>query len=332
MTKQIPWELLVLEAVQMGGVVVFLEDTETLGGNQLLKELQSQFSGEVPFVRRQIQDLLSGKFETKAQDLVFFQATQHEMVWPLNSILQGQRVLLWDHGDYHGKAPFDFVWTSFSQKVWQQMLGQLKNRWPQATKIEDLALAHQTPCLFLDRDDVVVKNVPYNKEPEKVELMPGIIELISRAHRQGYWVALVTNQSGLGRGLINWREYQQVHQRTLQLLAEAGCWLDECVWSGYIDQDGVWQGRLLAGQRKPRTGMFQLVNQKLKVDMARSVMVGDSASDIIAAYGAGVAQRYLFCSEKWEKEIQKLEKLQDAENSKLQMSYHKIQNFSEIVL
>ncbi len=67
---------------------------------------------------------------------------------------------------------------------------------------------------------MVVKNVPYNTDPKKVELTPGIELLISAAHAKGYWVAVVTNQSGLGRGWISWGEYQDVHQKMLQLLAD----------------------------------------------------------------------------------------------------------------
>jgi len=171
--------------------------------------------------------------------------------------------------------------------------------------------------------------VPYNKNPDLVELMPGITDLINRAHVAGYWVALVTNQSGLGRGWITWDEYQKVHQQMLRLLAAQGSWLDECVWAGFYEKEPAPAGMQFAGLRKPRGGMFQQVQDKLKVNLGASVMVGDSATDLIAAHGMGLKKLYLFNSEKIAEEKSKISEFQKYEPL---LQYSVITNFSEVLI
>lgn len=310
MKQNIRWEKLILETVQMGGTLVFLNDAVPVDFSKWLQPLQIHFLGDIPFVKRRAQDLLTGSFETKAQDLIFFFPEQSSLVESLNSVLQGQRILIGENQTEAIDHLIDFVWASCDLQVWISTFTELKSIWDQRPQLSKLVDSHMAPCLFLDRDDVVVKNIPYNKDPDKVQLLPGIESLIGKAHEGGYWVALVTNQSGLGRGLITWAEYQKVHQKTLQLLAEKGCWLDESAWAGYIENTEGQRGGLLASQRKPRVGMFQAVNAKLRVNMKDSMMVGDSATDLIAAFGAGVRNLYLLSSDKLEKENQKLQSYQ----------------------
>lgn len=306
MKQNIHWEKLILETVQMGGALIFLNDAAPDDFVKWLQPIQNQFLGEVPFVKRCAQDFLTGYFETKPQDLIFFFPEQCDLIGALDPVLQGQRILLGEGKGSVGELPFDFEWFSCDLHSWNNVFSDLKASWAALPQLSKLADSHKAPCLFLDRDDVVVKNIPYNKDPQKVQLLSGIENLIGTAHKLGYWVAMVTNQSGLGRGLITWAEYQKVHQKTLQLLAEKGCWLDESVWAGYIENADGQFGGLLASQRKPRVGMFQMVNAKLRVNMRDSVMVGDSATDLIAAFGAGVRNLFLLSSDKLEKETKKL--------------------------
>lgn len=329
MKQSIRWEKLILETVQMGGTLVFLNDAAPVDFSKWLQPLQAHFLGEIPFVKRHAQDLLTGLFETKSQDLVFFFSEQSSLVESLNSVLQGQRVLIGESKNGAMDHLIDFAWSSCDLQAWNSTFTELKFLWDIRPQLSKLVDSHTAPCLFLDRDDVVVKNIPYNKDPDKVQLLPGIESLITKAHACGYWVALVTNQSGLGRGLITWAEYQKVHQKTLQLLAEKGCWLDESVWAGYIENAEGQYGGLLASQRKPRVGMFQTVNAKLRVNMKDSVMVGDSATDLIAAFGAGIRNLYLLSSDKFEKENKKLLGYQRQYPDFL---YHVAPNLADVVL
>lgn len=314
------------DTVRMGGNLIFLIDN---GPENILDWLNPVSSdGRVPFARRKLQDLSTGFFSTRPEDLILFFSDQEQYLNQLRARVQGQRLLLGKDTQVPIDQDFDYVWPSCFlndwKRVWIQVTQELEKSPGQ--RLRDSSGA---PCLFLDRDDVIVKNIPYNKDPDKVELVPGIEKLIQRAHQIGFWVAMVTNQSGIGRGWISWLEYKMVHQKTLELLAAKGCWLDECVWATYIEGSDLYSGRVLAGLRKPRNGMFQIVNSKLNVDFPKSVMVGDSATDLIAAQNAGIKHLYLLESEKVEAEKRVLEEFN---LKKVELRYSILKNLEEVQL
>ncbi|MGZ3771178.1 MAG: D-glycero-alpha-D-manno-heptose-1,7-bisphosphate 7-phosphatase [Bdellovibrio sp.] len=326
-TKQ--WGTLIHETVQLGGKLVFLIEDAPSDLDEWLKPLDEKFRFEIPIVKRHLNDLLHKKFITGPEDLIFIFESQKAHLVFLNAVLQGQRVLISDSKSDIKLENADFLWSHCDLPKWSQMVAELHLNWQKLTKLIDIQSANENPCLFLDRDDVVIKNIPYNNNPEKVELIPGVENLISKAHDKGYWVALVTNQSGLGRGLITWDEYQKVHQRMLELLAQKGCWIDESVWAAYIEDKAVPYGRLYASLRKPRPGMFQMVNYKLQVHMQKSLMVGDSASDLIAAFNAGVGKLYLYRSEKMDQE--KRELFRYSKNNP-EFHFEVLSDFSEVIV
>ncbi|UOF01240.1 D-glycero-alpha-D-manno-heptose-1,7-bisphosphate 7-phosphatase [Bdellovibrio reynosensis] len=303
------WETLILQTTQIGGSLVFISDKAPSFQGGWIQALTENCHGMVPFVVRSKEQLCRRAFQTKSQDLVIFFESQQTLIEELNPFVQGQRWVIAQSDKMDKVLHTDYIWTSASLNEWKHLVSNLSAKWNQVQPLQEFASSSQAPCLFLDRDDVVVKNVPYNKDPEKVELFPGITELINKAHQLGYWVAVVTNQSGLGRGWITWPEYQAVHQRILKLLAEQGCWIDEWVWAAFYE-GGVPAGERMASLRKPRNGMFQLVEEKLRPNLSRSIMVGDSASDLIAAYASGVKGLYLLSSAKLDQEKAELAKFQ----------------------
>ncbi|UYL08935.1 HAD-IIIA family hydrolase [Bdellovibrio sp. SKB1291214] len=319
------WAQLVADTVRMGGVLVFIKDQAPQDFPEWLQSLNDSFGMKIPISVRNKSDFATGRFHTGAHDLIFFFQGQESVLAALDSHVQGQRV--WISSQPQNLNIIDYNWHVGDLAAWTSFWSTLASQFDALVENWTTSEMDHAPCLFLDRDDVVVKNVPYNKDPEQVELIPEIVQLIRQAHEHGYWVALVTNQSGIGRGRISWQEYKKVHQRMLKLLSEQGAWIDDCVWSSFIENEGVPEGRLLAGLRKPRAGMFQLVKEKLKVDMAKSIMVGDSATDLIAAYSAGVGSCYLFKSVKFDQERETLEKFR-AGNSKF--SYQAILAASDI--
>lgn len=301
--SQHPMVELVLHTAQMGGSLVIVSEAGQTQARDFLNAAVNTLSGEVAMVLRRAEDLLTRKFETQAEDMVVFLSASGKLLLDLDPVLAGQRVLL---GAECQRPSLDFVFPEVNLIQWGLILSEVAKALAAAGPVAGFAGQEEAPCLFLDRDDVIVHNVPYNKDPAQVVLMDGVVKLINAAHARGYWVGLVTNQSGLGRGWISWAEYRAVHQQMLRLLAQQGAWLDDCEWSAFIDEAGTVQGRLLAGLRKPRNGMFLKVHQKLRVRMSDSVMVGDSASDLFAAYAAGVRRLYLLKSGKSDKELRKL--------------------------
>lgn len=317
------WERLIADTVQLGGVLIFLKDQAPDDLQQWLEPLRFVCAYDVPVVIRSVHDLELGKFKSRSEDLIFFFDEQVVHIKSLNSILQGQRILL-SMREIHG---VDFVWAQASLDSWKKTIQGLENYLQSANPLL-ASVDAETPCLFLDRDDVVIRNIPYNGDASKVELTLGSAKMINEAHKRGYWVALVTNQSGLGRGRISWSEYKQVHQRMLELLAEQNSWLDECVWASYIENEVSPEGRLFASLRKPRAGMFQMVQEKLRVKMSRSLMVGDSATDLMAAHAAGVGSLYLLRSDKFLKEEASLIAYQ---KEHADLKFHTLQSLEDLI-
>lgn len=149
------------------------------------------------------------------------------------------------------------------------------------------------PALFLDRDGTVIRLVPYVKDPRHVELSSGIVELLRWARQAGYLIIGVTNQSGIGRGYYTWREYDQIQERMSQLLSDQGVAMDGMCAAGYYSESSLAIGHLGSELRKPNPGMLIWAAQRWGVDLASSVMVGDSQVDLEAGQNAGCQRSFL---------------------------------------
>ncbi|MEN0058782.1 MAG: HAD-IIIA family hydrolase, partial [Bdellovibrio sp.] len=309
-----------------GGRLVFLSDDKPTHFQSWLQIVQTNQSENVSWAVLSRQDVLTRRWQTTEWDLLVLFAEQESLVLELNFQLLGQRLLIGGGASLSDPSLYDFFFAVTDLSIWTEFWQSFH------VKRQEMGFqgVGQTPALFLDRDDVLVKNVPYNKEADRVELMPGASELVARAHADSYWVVMVSNQSGLGRGRIAWSEYQQVHQQMLRLLAQEKCWLDECLWASYIDSESsAAQGPLLPSWRKPRPGLFQQAYRKLQMSMAESVMVGDSASDLIAAFQAGVGHLYLLKTEKGDQEIQIL---QEYRLQHSQLSFQVVSHLDQVKL
>jgi D-glycero-D-manno-heptose 1,7-bisphosphate phosphatase len=141
------------------------------------------------------------------------------------------------------------------------------------------------PALFLDRDGTLVDDPGYLSDPDALRLFPDVGPALRRFEEAGYALVLVTNQSGVGRGYFGWDAYDRVAERLRERLAAEGALLDaECV-CGHAPEDGA-----TCGWRKPAPGMILEAARLLDLDLSRSAMVGDSASDLAAADAAGVGR------------------------------------------
>jgi len=185
------------------------------------------------------------------------------------------------------------------------------------------------PCLFLDRDGVIVHDIPYNTDLAKVTLKPGIEQLFRKAHSLGYWIVIVSNQSGLGRGYFSWTEYRQVHQKICQLLAVHGEWVDLALCAPYYEGTEYKEAQARPHYRKPNIGMFEHAREELGVSFAASSMIGDSSTDLIPAFQCGVRKLYLMESEKQTGELEKLKEFQKTHSD---FKFQLIADFSKVSL
>ncbi len=150
-------------------------------------------------------------------------------------------------------------------------------------------LTEARPALFLDRDGVIVPDTGFLSDPDTVTLMPGAAALIAAANRKAVPVAVVTNQSGIDRGLFDWTVFAAVQQNIERLLALHGAAIDAlaaCPFhpdftDGYGAEHGAW--------RKPGPKMIRALADALNLDCARSWLIGDRPRDIEAARAAGLA-------------------------------------------
>ncbi|HEY1883382.1 MAG TPA: HAD family hydrolase [Candidatus Cybelea sp.] len=133
------------------------------------------------------------------------------------------------------------------------------------------------PCAVLfDRDETIVVDVPFNGDPERVEPAPEARALLDRLRAAGLPLAVVSNQSGVGRGLLTSEAVDAVNRRVNELLGPfAGFFV-----CPHAPEDGC-------DCRKPKPKLILDAARALGVDPACCVVVGDRASDVEAARSAG---------------------------------------------
>ena len=141
------------------------------------------------------------------------------------------------------------------------------------------------PALFLDRDGTLIENVDYLADPERVHVYPGSTAMLAAFREAGYALVMVTNQSGVGRGLLTWDQYDAVAKRVRDTLAADGVFLDLEVSCGHGPVEGA-----TCGWRKPAPGMFLEAIRDLAIPTEGSLVVGDRLSDLEAGQAAGLAR------------------------------------------
>ena len=131
-------------------------------------------------------------------------------------------------------------------------------------------------AVLFDRDGTLVRDVPYNGRPDLVEPMPGAAAATARLRQAGMRLGVVTNQSGIGRGIITAGQAGAVNERVEELLGPFGSWA--------VCPHGPDEG---CGCRKPAPRLIQQAAADLGVDPADCVVIGDIGADAGAAYAAG---------------------------------------------
>jgi D-glycero-D-manno-heptose 1,7-bisphosphate phosphatase len=131
---------------------------------------------------------------------------------------------------------------------------------------------------FLDRDGTIIREVHYLADPALVELLPGAAAAIRDLAAGGFAIVVVTNQSGIARGLYGADRFFEVQRRVDELLGEEGVVLDavhHC--PHHPDFTGP------CDCRKPGLGMYRAAARRLHLDLAASIYVGDRMSDALPA-------------------------------------------------
>jgi D-glycero-D-manno-heptose 1,7-bisphosphate phosphatase len=134
--------------------------------------------------------------------------------------------------------------------------------------------------VLLDRDGTLTVERGYVTEPEALHLVPGAGAAVKRLNALGVPVALVSNQSAVGRGLMTEAALSRVHERLRELLAAEGAALDGIYACLHAPEAGC-------ACRKPKTELLTRAASELGGDLARSFVVGDNATDVAAGRAVG---------------------------------------------
>ena len=144
-------------------------------------------------------------------------------------------------------------------------------------------------AVFLDRDGTLIDEKYYLSDPERVVLIPGTPAALSDLRDAGFALVVITNQSGIARGLYSEDEYHAVAKRLDDLLAAAGSPVDATMYCPHHPDSGH-----ACDCRKPATGMYRQAAAELGLALANSYYVGDKVSDVKPALelgGVGVLVR-----------------------------------------
>jgi D-glycero-D-manno-heptose 1,7-bisphosphate phosphatase len=131
-------------------------------------------------------------------------------------------------------------------------------------------------AVLFDRDDTLVEDIPYNGDPDLVTPLPGARQALAAVRRAGLFTGVVTNQSGLARGLLTWEQVRAVNARVDRLLGPFDVW-EVCP---HAPED-------VCGCRKPAPGLVLRAAHALRVPPAECAVIGDIGCDVEAAAAAG---------------------------------------------
>lgn len=155
------------------------------------------------------------------------------------------------------------------------------------------------PAVFLDRDGTIIVDQHYPRDPEKVELTPHAIEGLRCLSEKGYPLFVVSNQSGVGRGIIKDSEFRAVHERVAELLRAAQIEIVEFGYCFHRPDDEC-------NCRKPRAGLVPKDFAGAPIDFARSFVIGDTEVDVGLGTTLG-ASPYLILTGKGRKTLESWE-------------------------
>jgi D,D-heptose 1,7-bisphosphate phosphatase len=142
-------------------------------------------------------------------------------------------------------------------------------------------------AIFLDRDDTLIEDPGYISRPEQVKLLKGVDKRLIELKSMGYKLVVISNQSGVARGLVSEKTLDEIHNRLKQLLAEKGAALDRIYYCPYHPNGVIKKYRKDSDWRKPKPGMLLTAASEMDIDLTQSWMIGNSIRDIEAGLKAG---------------------------------------------
>ena len=136
---------------------------------------------------------------------------------------------------------------------------------------------------ILDRDGTINEDsVDFVKSPSEWQPLPGALEAIARINHAGWHVVVVTNQSGLGRGLFDVSALNAMHAKMHEMLAAVGGRIDAIFYCPHTAEEHC-------NCRKPAPGLYEQIAERYGLDLTGTPTVGDSMRDLVAGTAVGCA-------------------------------------------
>lgn len=149
-------------------------------------------------------------------------------------------------------------------------------------------------AVFIDRDGTLNEDIGYVSTPDQLVLYPWAAEAVRRVNESGLLTVVITNQSGIARGMYTEETLHAIHSRMIDEFAGEGARVDAIYYCPHHPDAGDSRYRIACECRKPRTGMLVKAAREHEIDLARSFVIGDKASDIKLAENAGARGALVF--------------------------------------
>lgn len=176
----------------------------------------------------------------------------------------------------------------------------------------------ENPVVLVDRDGTIIEEVPYLSRLSDVTFLPGVIDAIRELNRRKIPVAVVTNQSGVARGLFSESFVRETHEYMNKWLRKEGASIDSFFYCPHLPEAILPEYRRVCLCRKPKPGLLLDAMKQFGARHDSTIMVGDMVRDMIAAQKAGV-KGYLIQGEK------------EDNRSEAGLPYVRVTSFSEAV-
>lgn len=154
-------------------------------------------------------------------------------------------------------------------------------------------MANKVPAIFLDRDGTLNVDHGYVHEIDNFQFIDGVIDAMHELKKMGFALVLVTNQSGIARGMFTEDQFMQLTEWMDWSLADREIDLDGIYYCPHHPEGSVAEYRQACDCRKPQPGMLLSAQKQLHIDMSASYIVGDKLEDMQAGDAAGVGTKVL---------------------------------------
>ncbi|MGN1393224.1 MAG: D-glycero-beta-D-manno-heptose 1,7-bisphosphate 7-phosphatase [Succinivibrionaceae bacterium] len=178
------------------------------------------------------------------------------------------------------------------------------------------------PAIFLDRDGVINKEYDYVHTIDDFEFIERTIEALKIIKEKGYAIVIVTNQSGIARGLYTEEDFLKLTEWMDWTLQDKGIILDGIYYCPHHPTNGIGKYKCECNCRKPKPGMILESARDLKINLKKSYMVGDQGSDIDAGISAGITNNYL---------IESCHKVSEEDRSKAKGIFKNLYEFAKFI-